>query len=482
MAENKLLRFVSLARQMPEKRAVATRAQDFGEIYREFVAKKAEEQAGRCSQCGVPFCQVHCPLQNNIPDWLKLTAEGRLEEAYEVAQATNNMPEICGRICPQDRLCEGNCVIEQAGHGTVTIGAVERYITDAAWERGWVKPIKPQRDLVRSVGIVGAGPAGLAAAEQLRVKGYGVTIYDRYDRPGGLLIYGIPNFKLEKQVVERRTQRLIDGGIEIKLNSEVGTATTLAKLRKQHDAVLIATGVYKARDMQAPGVGLPGIVPAMRYLTASNRVCLGDKVKDYDNGALNAAGRHVVVIGGGDTAMDCVRTAVRQGAKSVTCLYRRDRENMPGSLREVSHAEEEGVVFSWLAVPKAFMGDKRVAAVRAQRMRLGPADATGRQVPEEIPGSDFTLPADLVIMALGFDPDDLHAAFGERDLALTKWGTLKIDHKTMMTSLPGVFAAGDIVRGASLVVWAIRDGRDAAESIHRHLETKSAQALRVAAE
>jgi glutamate synthase (NADPH) small chain len=482
MSENKLLRFVSVPRQMPEKRPVATRAKDFDEIFAEYVAKKAEEQAGRCSQCGVPFCQVHCPLQNNIPDWLKMTAEGRLEEAYELSQATNNMPEICGRICPQDRLCEGNCVIEQSGHGTVTIGAVEKYITDTAWAKGWVKPIKPRRELGRSIGVVGAGPAGLAAAEQLRLKGYGVTIYDRYDRAGGLLIYGIPNFKLEKPIVERRTKRLVDGGIDIRLGIEIGKTTTLAKLRKQHDAVLIATGVYKARDMQAPGVGLTGILPAMRYLTASNRHGLGDKVKDFDDGTLNAKGRNVVVIGGGDTAMDCVRTAVRQGAKSVTCLYRRDRENMPGSLREVSHAEEEGVIFSWLGVPKAFLGDKRVTGVRATRMRLGAADATGRQVPEEIPSSDFTLPADLVIMALGFDPEDLPGAFGEKDLAVTKWGTLKIDHRTMMTSLPGVFAAGDIVRGASLVVWAIRDGRDVADAIHRHLETKSAHTLRAAAE
>jgi glutamate synthase (NADPH/NADH) small chain len=478
MAENKLLRFVSVARQMPEKRPAETRAGDFSEIYAEYVAKKAEEQAGRCSQCGVPFCQVHCPLQNNIPDWLKLTAEGRLEEAYELSQATNNMPEVCGRICPQDRLCEGNCVIEQSGHGTVTIGAVEKFITDTAWEKGWVKPIAPKRDLGRSIGIVGAGPAGLAAAEQLRAKGYRVSIYDRYDRAGGLLVYGIPNFKLEKEIVERRTQRLIDGGIEIHQNVEVGKTVTLAKLRTQHDAILIASGVYKARDMQAPGVGLPGIVQAMRYLTASNRVCLGDKVKDFDNGTLNAKGRNVVVIGGGDTAMDCVRTAVRQGAKSVTCLYRRDRENMPGSLREVSHAEEEGVVFAWLGVPKAFMGDKRVTAVRAARMRLGPADVTGRQVPEEIPGSDTTLPAELVLMALGFDPEDLPVAFGERGLTVTKWGTLKIDHKTMMTSLAGVFAAGDIVRGASLVVWAIREGRDAADAMHASLQAS----VKVAAE
>ncbi len=482
MADNKLLRFVSVPRQMPDKRKADARTRDFDEIFAEYVAKKAEEQAGRCSQCGVPFCQVHCPLQNNIPDWLKMTAEGRLEEAYDLAQATNNMPEVCGRICPQDRLCEGNCVIEQSGHGTVTIGAVEKFITDTAWTNGWVKPIAPARDLGRSIGIVGAGPAGLAAAEQLRVKGYAVTIYDRYDRAGGLLTYGIPNFKLEKEVVDRRTKRLADGEIDIRLNVEVGKSVTLAKLRTQHDAILIATGVYKARDMSAPGIGLSGIVQAMSYLTASNRVCLGDKVKDYDNGTLNAKGKNVVVIGGGDTAMDCVRTAVRQGAKSVTCLYRRDRENMPGSLREVAHAEEEGVVFSWLGVPKAFQGDKRVTAVRAARMRLGPADATGRQVPQEIDGSDVTLPADLVIMALGFDPEDLPQAFGERGLTVTKWGTLKIDHKTMMTSLAGVFAAGDIVRGASLVVWAIRDGRDAAEAIHRYLEQTTLKATREAAE
>ena len=482
MAENKLLKFVTTGRQMPEKRPATARTHDFQEIYAEFVTKKAEEQAGRCSQCGVPFCQVHCPLQNNIPDWLKMTAEGRLEEAYELSSATNNMPEVCGRICPQDRLCEGNCVIEQSGHGTVTIGAIEKYITDTAWERGWIKPIKPQRELGRTIGIIGAGPAGLAAAEQMRAKGYGVTIYDRYDRAGGLLIYGIPNFKLEKPIVERRSQRLLDSGIQIKLNTHVGDNTSLGEIRASHDAVLIATGVYKARDMAAPGVGLAGIVPAMRYLTASNRNGLGDKVKEFDNGTLNANGKKVVVIGGGDTAMDCVRTAVRQGAKSVTCLYRRDRENMPGSLREVSHAEEEGVVFAWLSAPKAFTGDRRVKGVRTIKMRLGSPDATGRFVPEEIAGSEHTVDADLVIMALGFDPEDLPAMFGGQALTVTRWGTLKIDHRTMMTSLPGVFAAGDIVRGASLVVWAIRDGRDAADQMHRYLELGAAQALRAAAE
>ena len=481
MADNKMLRFTSLPRSMPEKRAATVRRSDFGEIYAEFQSPEASQQASRCSQCGVPFCQVSCPLQNNIPDWLKLTAEGRLEEAYEVSQATNNMPEICGRICPQDRLCEGNCVIEQSGHGTVTIGAVEKYITDTAWESGWVRPIAPGPATGRSIGIVGAGPAGLAAAEQLRQRGHAVTIYDRYDRAGGLLIYGIPNFKLEKHVVERRTNRLAAGGIEFRLNTDIGGALSFASLRRNHDAVLVATGVYKPRELAAPGVGLKGVVPALPFLTASNRVCLGEKIKAFDDGTLNASGRDVVVIGGGDTAMDCVRTAMRQGAKSVTCLYRRDRENMPGSLREVAHAEEEGVVFSWLAAPKAFMGGASVTAVKAVRMRLSAQDGSGRQAPQEVADSDFTLPADMVILALGFDPEDLNAAFGEPGLGISRQGTLAIDPRTMMTSLSGVFAAGDIVRGASLVVWAIKDGRDAAEAIHAWLET-AALGARVAAE
>ena len=481
MADNKMLRFTSLPRSMPEKRAATVRRSDFGEIYAEFQSPEASQQASRCSQCGVPFCQVSCPLQNNIPDWLKLTAEGRLEEAYEVSQATNNMPEICGRICPQDRLCEGNCVIEQSGHGTVTIGAVEKYITDTAWESGWVRPIAPGPATGRSIGIVGAGPAGLAAAEQLRQRGHAVTIYDRYDRAGGLLIYGIPNFKLEKHVVERRTNRLAAGGIEFRLNTDIGGALSFASLRRNHDAVLVATGVYKPRELAAPGVGLKGVVPALPFLTASNRVCLGEKIKAFDDGTLNASGRDVVVIGGGDTAMDCVRTAMRQGAKSVTCLYRRDRENMPGSLREVAHAEEEGVVFSWLAAPKAFMGGASVTAVKAVRMRLSAQDGSGRQAPQEVADSDFTLPADMVILALGFDPEDLNAAFGEPGLGISRQGTLAIDPRTMMTSLSGVFAAGDIVRGASLVVWAIKDGRDAAEAIHAWLET-TALGARVAAE
>jgi glutamate synthase (NADPH/NADH) small chain len=429
----------------------------------------------------VPFCSVHCPLHNNIPDWLKLTAEGRLEEAYEVSSATNNFPEICGRICPQDRLCEGNCVIEK-GYESVTIGAVERYITDTAFDAGWVKPVRPRREQAQSVGVIGAGPGGLAAAEELRRRGYQVHVYDRHDRVGGLLIYGIPNFKLEKPIVLRRWRLLEESGIRFHLGFEIGRDLSFDELRDRHDAVLIATGVYQARELGGPGIGLPGIVPALEYLTASNRKGLGDTVSAFESGALNAVGKRVVVIGGGDTAMDCVRTAVRQGAVSVKCLYRRDRANMPGSMREVKHAEEEGVEFVWLSAPEAFLGDDTVTGVRAVRMRLGMPDATGRQSVEPIEGSHFTVEADLVIKALGFDPEDLPALWDEPPLEVSRWGTLRINHRSFMTSLPGVFAAGDIVRGASLVVWAIRDGRDAAAQMHAWMQQNATAALAVAAE
>ena len=467
-----MLQFVDLKQETPEKRDTLKRKGDFNEIYNEFITDKAKEQSSRCSQCGVPFCQIHCPLGNNIPDWLKLTAEGRLQEAYEVSQSTNNMPEVCGRICPQDRLCEGNCVIEQSGHGTVTIGSIEKYINDTAWEKGWVKPIKIKKELSQSIGIIGAGPAGMACAEELRKSGYRVTIYDRYDRPGGLLIYGIPNFKLEKFVVERRTKLLKDSGIKFVQNFEVGKDKNLYELKKKHDAILIATGVYKAREIKIPGQNLKNIFPAMDFLTASNRKGLGDKVELFDNGTLNAEGKDVVVIGGGDTAMDCVRTSVRQKAKSVKCLYRRDRENMPGSAREVGNAIEEGVEFVWLTSPKSFIGKTKVEFVEVEKMKLGEPDSSGRRRPEIQAGSDFKIKTDLVIKSLGFDPEDLPKLFNAEELAISQWGTIKIDLKTMQTNLDGVFAAGDIVRGASLVVWAIRDGRDAALQIEKYLKTK----------
>ena len=474
----KMLKFVDIGQQNPPKRDISDRKVDFDEIYQEFLKDRAVQQSSRCSQCGVPFCQVHCPLSNNIPDWLKLTAEGRYEEAYQLSQSTNNMPEVCGRICPQDRLCEGNCVIEQSGHGTVTIGSIEKYITEKAWENGWVKPIEINSEKNESVGIIGSGPAGLACGEQLRKKGYKVTIYDRYDRAGGLLIYGIPGFKLEKHVVQRRIKLLEESGIKFVLNFEVGKDSSLTELREKHDAILIATGVYKAREVNLPGNDLSNIFPAMEFLTASNKKGLGDKVELFDNGTLNAEGKDVVVIGGGDTAMDCLRTSVRQNAKSVKCLYRRDRENMPGSAREVGNAEEEGVEFIWLTSPKEFKGTNKIESVVVNKMKLGEPDDSGRRKPVVEENSDFEIKADLVIKALGFDPEDLPKLFNEEKLQVSRWGTIKADFDTMETSIEGVFAAGDIVRGASLVVWGIKDGRDAATSIDNYLQSK--QKLRVA--
>jgi glutamate synthase (NADPH/NADH) small chain len=469
-----MLKFVGVTQAYPAKRDAQQRAEDFREIADRYGVPAAEEQSARCSQCGVPYCSVHCPLHNHIPDWLRLTAEGRLREAYELSNATSTMPEICGRICPQDRLCEGNCVIEFSGHGAVTIGSVEKFITDTAWENGWVEPIVPGPARGQSVGIIGAGPAGLTAAELLRVAGYEVHIYDRHDRAGGLLTYGIPGFKLEKPVVMRRVDRLKAGGIVFHEGFEVGREAGLEELRTRHDAILVATGVYKARALAAPGVGASGVVEALDYLTASNRKSFGDAVPDFDSGALDAAGKNVIVVGGGDTAMDCVRTAVRQGAASVACLYRRDRANMPGSQREVGNAEEEGVEFVWLSAPEAFGGGVAVDSVSIARMRLGAPDASGRRAPEPDGDESEVRRADLVIKALGFDAEDLPRLFNAPELGVTRWGTLLVDNATLMTSLDGVFAAGDIVRGASLVVWAVRDGRDVAAHIDKYLRAKRA--------
>ena len=475
MAKQPMLKFVTVGRDMPEKRSADVRNEDFLEIYAPFIKAKAEEQASRCSQCGVPYCQSHCPLHNNIPDWLNMTAPGRLEEAYELSQATNTFPEICGRICPQDRLCEGGCVIENSGHGTVTIGAVEKYITDTAWEKGWVKPSTPLAERAESVGIIGAGPGGLAAADMLRRAGVQGTVYDRYDRAGGLLTYGIPGFKLEKDVVMKRNDQLTESGVTLKLNCNVGEDISFEDIRGAHDAVIIATGVYISRDLGGPGASAKGIVKALDYLTASNRLNFGDTVPEYESGELNAEGKKVVVIGGGDTAMDCVRTAIRQGAESVKCLYRRDRANMPGSQRETNNAEEEGVIFEWLSAPKGFTGDA-VDGVMVQKMRLGAPDASGRQSPEVIEGADYVEEADLVIKALGFEPEDLPSLWNQPDLPVTRWGTVKAEFTTGATDLDGVYAVGDIVRGASLVVWAIRDGRDCAEAILKKFDATKAVA------
>ncbi|NRA28640.1 MAG: NAD(P)-dependent oxidoreductase [Parvularculaceae bacterium] len=466
-----MLRFVDEQRRPPEKRAADARNKDFLEIDEGFATEEGaagEVQASRCSQCGVPFCSSGCPLGNHIPDWLRLSAEGEWQEAYRMSSSTSALPEICGRICPQDRLCEQACVIEQSGHGTVTIGAMEKTIGDKAWDEGWVEPIRPAQELDASVGIIGAGPAGLAAADRLRELGYQVTIYDRYDRAGGLLTYGIPGFKLEKPVVMRRVERLQEAGVAFVQNADVGSELPFAEVRAKHDAVLIATGVYKARQATMPApVG--AVIPALSYLTASNRKGFGDEVPLFESGDLNAEGKRVAVIGGGDTAMDCVRTAIRQGAKSVSCLYRRDRANMPGSAREVQHAEEEGVQFRWLTNPKAVAANKDGSLdLRTVQMRLGPKDRTGRQQPEETNKED-SVAVDMVIAALGFEPEDVVTAFGLPNLEVSRRGTLRVDGETFETAEPGVFAAGDIVRGASLVVWAVHDGQRAAAGIHERL-------------
>tara|TARA_B100000686_G_C16720161_1_gene934430 strand:- start:133 stop:1572 length:1440 start_codon:yes stop_codon:yes gene_type:complete len=475
-----MLKFTELNQNYPEKRSTDNRRKDFREIYEKFIKNNAKDQSSRCSQCGVPYCTVHCPLHNHIPDWLKLAAEDRLEEAYQVSSSTNNMPEICGRICPQDRLCEGNCVIEQSGHGSVTIGSVEKYLTDNAFEKGWISPLSIQKDLEKdkSVGIIGAGPAGLAAAEELRKRGYQIDIYDRHDRSGGLLIYGIPNFKLEKEIVQRRIKYLEDSGIKFHLNVNIGDDISFQDIRKKHEAVLIATGVYKAKELEINN-DFSNSIPALDYLIASNRKGLGDEVESFDKGLLNAEGKNVIVIGGGDTAMDCVRTAVRQKASSVKCLYRRDRSNMPGSAREVFNAEEEGVEFLWKALPKELRGDELVDEVKCVKVKLSDPDKDGRQIPVVIDGSEFLLKADMVISALGFLPEDLPKLFNEVELPVTKWGTVRVGFDTMMTNIEGVFAAGDIVRGASLVVWGIRDGREVASSIHNYIEMKKNDSLNV---
>ena len=316
-----MLKFTDLSQSYPDKVDSKKRKNDFNEIYKGYIKEKAQEQSSRCSQCGVPYCTVHCPLHNHIPDWLKLAAEDRLEEAYQISASTNNLPEMTGRICPQDRLCEGNCVIEQSGHGSVTIGSVEKYLTDNAFENGWVKPIQLEQHQIKNetIGIIGSGPAGLAAADELRKKGYKIEIYDRHDRAGGLLIYGIPNFKLEKDIVERRIKYLKDSGIIFHLNVNIGRDISFQDLRKKHDAVLIATGVYKAKKLPIK-TNYSNIFPALDFLITSNRKGLGDKVSIFDNGTLNAEGKDVIVIGGGDTAMDCVRTSIRQKAKSVKCV------------------------------------------------------------------------------------------------------------------------------------------------------------------
>ena len=355
-----MLEFHKQKPKNPSKTDPEKRIKDFQEIYSQFDNKTSIEQSSRCSQCGVPYCQIHCPLNNNIPDWLKYIAEDRLEEAYQVSSSTNVFPEVCGRVCPQDRLCEGNCVVEQAGFGAITIGNLEKYLTELAWEKGWVKNIEVNNSSKKKVAIIGSGPAGMAASSYLIQNGYQVDVFEKNDRVGGLMIYGIPNFKLDKSIVERRTDWLTNSGVKFHVNKEIGKDLTFQDLEKNYDAILVATGVYKARKLDIETSNINNSLPALDFLIESNKVGLGDIPSS--NKYLSAKDKHVVVIGGGDTAMDCVRTAIRQKAKEVTCLYRRNKENMPGSAREVLNAEQEGVKFNWLSVPSKIISEKSEAS------------------------------------------------------------------------------------------------------------------------
>ena len=463
-----MLEFHKKKSKNPSKTEPEKRIKDFQEIYSQFDKNDSVEQSSRCSQCGIPYCQIHCPLYNNIPDWLRYIAEGRLEEAYQVSASTNAFPEVCGRVCPQDRLCEGNCVVEQAGFGAITIGNLEKYLTEIAWEKGWVKNLSSQNQNKQKVAIIGSGPAGMAASAYLIQNGYKVDVYEKNDRAGGLMIYGIPNFKLDKKIVERRTEWLTDSGVVFNLNTEVGKNISFQDLEKDYDAILIATGVYKARQLDIDTSTVNNSIPALDFLIESNRTGLGDSPSK--NKYLTAKDKHVVVIGGGDTAMDCVRTAIRQQAKEVTCLYRRNKENMPGSAREVLNAEQEGIKFNWLSVPSKIISDSATATSMTYKVAtLGEVDESGRRKPIDT-GVEKQIKSDLIIQALGFEPEDLNHNF-KTNIELTSWKTVKVDFKKFQTSNPKIFAAGDIVRGASLVVWAIHDGREVAKSIHNFLQS-----------
>ncbi len=462
-----MLEFHKKKPKNPSKTEPEKRIKDFQEIYSQFGKNDSVEQSSRCSQCGIPYCQIHCPLNNNIPDWLRYIAEGRLEEAYQVSASTNAFPEVCGRVCPQDRLCEGNCVVEQAGFGAITIGNLEKYLTEIAWEKGWVRNLSSQNQYKQKVAIIGSGPAGMAASAYLTQNGYQVDVFEKNDRAGGLMIYGIPNFKLDKKIVERRTEWLTESGVTFNLNTEVGKNISFQDLEKDYDAILIATGVYKARQLDIDTSSVNNSIPALDFLIESNRTGLGDSPSK--NKYLTAKDKHVVVIGGGDTAMDCVRTAIRQQAKEVTCLYRRNKENMPGSAREVLNAEQEGIKFNWLSVPSKIISDSSTATSMTYKVAtLGEVDESGRRKPIDT-GVEKQIKSDLIIQALGFEPEDLNHNF-KTNIELTSWKTVKVDFKKFQTNNPKIFAAGDIVRGASLVVWAIHDGREVAKSIHNFLQ------------
>ncbi len=460
--------FLDVPREDPAKAEVVVRLQDFREIYGQYKPEQAADQAARCLHCGNPYCEWKCPVHNYIPNWLKLIAEGNLFEAAELSHQTNSLPEICGRICPQDRLCEGACTLDD-GFGAVTIGSIEKYISDEAFRQGWRPDLSHVVPTGKRVAIVGAGPAGLGAADVLARNGVSPVVFDKYPKIGGLLTFGIPPFKLEKAVVENRREILEGMGVEFRLGVEVGRDIPFEELLRDYDAVFLGMGTYTYMKGGFPGEDLPGVCDALPFLISNINRELGLQQRPED--FIDMAGQRVVVLGGGDTAMDCVRTSVRHKAAHVTCAYRRDEANMPGSRREVANAREEGVHFEFNVQPVEIVGDGRVEGVKVVRTQLGAPDAAGRRRPEPIPGSEEVLPADRVIIAFGFRPSPA-PWFADHGIELTEDGRVKAAPTTeyrFQTSNPKVFAGGDMVRGSDLVVTAVYEGREAAQGIIDYL-------------
>jgi len=467
---DKHLQFLDIPRRDPDKLAVEERIQSFREIYAPYDANGAAQQAGRCLSCGNPFCEWKCPVHNYIPNWLKLIQEGNLFEAAELSHRTNSLPEVCGRICPQDRLCEGACTLND-GLGAVTIGAIEKYITDEALKQGWRPDMSNVRPTGKRAAVVGAGPAGLACADILVRNGVQPVVYDRYPRIGGLLTFGIPPFKLEKEVVETRRALMEEMGVQFRLNTEVGRDVAFEDLIAGYDAVFLGMGTYRYVKGGFPGEDLPGVYEALPYLVANINRELGLERRTED--FIDMAGKRVVVLGGGDTGMDCNRTAIRQGAQSVTCTYRRDELHMPGSRRDFRNSREEGVEFLFNRQPIEIVGSDRVEGVKLVETRLGPPDGRGRRIPEPIPGSEELVPADAVIVAFGFLPNPPDW-FEPQDIRLHANGRVRVSadrELPFQTTNPKVFAGGDMVRGSDLVVTAVFEGREAARGILRFLAT-----------
>jgi glutamate synthase (NADPH/NADH) small chain len=458
--------FLDVGRVDPKKMEAKERIKGFGEIYGGFDAASSAEQADRCLECGNPYCEWKCPVHNYIPNWLKLVSEGNLEQAAELSHQTNTLPEICGRVCPQDRLCEGACTLND-GFGAVTIGSVEKYITDSALEKGWRPDMSKVVDTGKRVAIIGAGPAGLGAADVLVRNGVKPVVFDRYPEIGGLLTFGIPEFKLEKAVVKRRREVLEGMGVEFRLNTEVGKDIAFQDLIDEYDAVFLGMGTYTYMKGGFPGEDKQGVYEALPFLVANNKQLLGLNPEDY----VSMEGKNVVVLGGGDTAMDCNRTSIRQGAASVTCAYRRDEENMPGSRREVNNAREEGVQFLWNRQPIEIVGDDKVEGIKVVTTQLGEADERGRRRPEPIQGSEEIIPADAVVIAFGFRPSPA-PWFADFGIEINSWGGVVAPADgqfAYQTSNEKVFAGGDMVRGSDLVVTAVWEGRQAAEGILDYL-------------